>query len=356
MTILFFNYKNMKNKNIVRISLFILILILIKMYYLDLSNIFSKNYNIVKSEVEENIILDSENIWNKKLWHLWLKTDTSKINIDFDDILWGGPWKDGIPAINNPKFVSINNAIENMAYLNDKSEWISVEINWEAKFYPYEILVWHEIVNDVIWNKKISVTFCPLCWSAIVYDRIVDWKEVNFWVSWLLYDSNLLMYDNLTESLWSQSMWKSVVWDYIWTELEFINSNLMTFKQFQDKYSDWKVLSDSTWFVRNYWVIPYWDYGESDVLYFPVWNEDLRFHKKELFYITNYNDESIAFSLKDLRKAWIWEIRVWDNLIKATFDKWTIEVYIWNEQLKWYYEMWFSWVNHNVWNKNVWSK
>jgi hypothetical protein len=170
-----------------------------------------------------------------------------------------------------------------------------------------------------------------------------------------LYDSNLLMYDNETESLWSQSLWKSVVGDYLWTQLDYIKSNLMTFEEFKNKYADWEVLSDNTWFNRNYWEVPYWNYNNNDFLYFPVWNEDLRFPKKEIFYIVNYKDESIAFLLKDLREKWNWEITIWNNVFKATFNKWIIDVVLDDEILKWYYEMWFSWVNHNIWNKNVWS-
>jgi hypothetical protein len=241
-----------------------------------------------------------------------------------------------------------------MDFLSNKSQWISVELNWEAKFYPYEIIVWHEIVNDEIWNKKIAITFCPLCWSAIVYDRMVENKELSFGVSWLLYNSNLLMYDDETESLWSQSLWEAVVWKYLGVELKYIKSNLITFKEFKNNYKNWKVLSSETGFSRSYGNIPYWNYTENDELYFPVKNSDIRFSKKEIFYIINDNNESIAFKLSDLREKGVWEIKIWDTKYVAKFSDWIIDVKSENKILNWYYEMWFSWIDHNKNSKNVW--
>jgi hypothetical protein len=347
----------MKNKNIATILFIIVIIISIKIYSLDILSLFSKNYDTVKIKADE-IVSKSDFIKiikiEQKLSHFWLKTDTNNINIEFDDILSGWPGKDGIPSINKPKFVNVEKALEKLKFLKLKSNWISVEINDEAKFYPYEILVWHEIVNDSIWEKNISVTFCPLCWSAIVYDRNINWKKLEFWVSGLLYESNLLMYDKKTESLWSQSLWKSVAGKFAWIELDLIKSNLMTFDEFKKKYPNWKILSDDTWFLRDYWNIPYWDYNNNDDIYFPIKNEDLRFFKKEIFYIVNYNWKSLAFLLKDLRKKWSWKLKVWENIFEATFKGWIVNIKLKDEVLKWYYEMWFSWINHNVWNKNVW--
>ena len=348
---------------IIYVLLFIVTVSISTLFFLNITNDWIIEYDNKEikqiSEKEDLHISDKEKVDNQKNEQLLLtsglKTDTSKRSIKISEILDGGPGKDWIPSINSPKFLSIENAKKQMDYLNNKSNGISVEIDWEARFYPYNILVWHEITNDSIWDKKISVTFCPLCWSAIVYDRDINWEEVLFWVSWKLYESNLLMYDNKTESLWSQSLWKSVVWEYLWTDLKIINSNLMTFEEFTKKYKNWKVLSDDTWFNRSYWYVPYWDYDESDTLYFPVWNEDLRYNKKEIFYIINDQKESVAFLFKDLREKWFWEITIWNIKYKATFKEWILEVRKWNKIINWYYEMWFSWINHNVGNKNVWS-
>lgn len=287
-----------------------------------------------------------------------LKTNTSKSSIDLGKILDWWPWKNWIPAINHPVFIQISEVWDSMPYLKDLSYGISVVFDWIARFYPYDILVWHEIINDTIGNKKISVTFCPLCWSAIVFDRIIDWEKVYFWVSWKLYESNLLMFDNINESLWSQSEWEAVVWEYLWTKLDIIKSNLLTLKQFRDKYKSWLVLSDKTWYNRNYWVIPYWDYNTNETLYFPVSNEDIRLNKKEILYIVNdkENSNSLAFVLKDLIQEKKASLKIWNLNYIANYNEWNIDVSLdWNI-FNWYYEMWFSWINHNVGSKNIWMK
>jgi len=231
-----------------------------------------------------------------------------------------------------------------------------VNIWGKAKFYPYNILVWHEIVNDSLWGENIAVTFCPLCWSAIVYNRDIDWEKIIFGVSGKLYESNLLMYDDLTESLWSQSMWEAVVWEKLWKKLEYIKSDLMSFWDFKHNYKNWRVLTDDTGSRRNYSQIPYWDYTENDDIYFPVENSDERFHAKEMFYIVNNGGESVAFKFSDLRTEKKAELLIWENKYGATFDKWIVDARVNWKELPWYYEMWFSWATHNKGSKNVWKK
>lgn len=326
---------------------------------IEIKDEWNFDLNNINNNTSENLInTGNQELEKKEFWLLnsWLKTNTNKISIDFNEILSWWPWKDWIPAINNPSFVDMSVAKKELSFLKEESFWVSIEYEWDVKFYPYEILVWHEIVNDVIWNKKISVTFCPLCWSAIVFDRDLAWEEVNFWVSWKLYQSNLLMYDDLTESLWSQSLWEAVVWDYLWTKLQILKSNVLTFKDFKSNYKSWKVLSDKTWFSRSYWTVPYWDYDDNQTLYFPIQNNtDTRFHLKEIFYVINDWDESIAFLLNDLRNEWLWAITIWQKKYEATYIDWIVDVKLDSKIINWYYEMWFSWVNHNEWSKNVWS-
>ncbi len=286
-----------------------------------------------------------------------LTTNTAKTSIDLDLVLDGWPGKDGIPAINTPKFLSQTQAESQMKYLNENSRGLVLDIWWEQRYYSYDVLVWHEIVNDEIWWEKVSVTFCPLCWSAIVYDRMVNEKEVNFWVSWRLYNSNLLMYDDVDETLWSQSLGEAVIWDQLGTKLEVVKSQLMSYPEFTTAFPNWVVLSDDTGFIRSYGQIPYGDYDENDDLYFPVENDsDARFWKKELFYIVNNGEESVAFHWDDLRAAGIAEIQAGENLYQANFSQWLADVSLDGVVLPWYYEMWFSWINHNEGNKNVWSE
>ena len=285
-----------------------------------------------------------------------LATNTSKSSIDLNLVLDGGPWKDGIPAINNPKFLSQKDAESQMKYLWENSRGIVLDIWGDQRYYSYDVLVWHEIVNDEIGWEKVSVTFCPLCGSAIVYDRNVNGRKINFGVSGKLYNSNLLMYDTHDETLWSQSLWEAVVWEQLGTKLRVVKSQLMSYSEFTNAFPDGVVISDETGFSRNYGNIPYGDYDENDALYFPVENDDARYGKKELFYIVNNDDESVAFHWDDLRELWEAEISVWDNTYKAKFWKGLADVTLNGEILPWYYEMWFSWINHNEGNKNVWSQ
>ena len=285
-----------------------------------------------------------------------LSTNTALSSIPIDEILDGWPGKDGIPAINNPQFINQEQARESSSYLWQDDLWIVLHRWDEARFYGYDVLVWHEIVNDEIAWEKVSVTFCPLCWSAIVYDRNINGREVNFWVSWKLYNSNLLMYDSFDETLWSQSMWEAVIWDQIGTKLSVVKSQLMSYDEFQSAFPEWVVLSNDTGFSRSYGQIPYGNYDQTKDLYFPI-NSDLdaRFHPKELFYIVNNNDTSLAFSWDDIRSEWSASIQVWEDTYTANFDAWLIDVTLNWDILPWYFEMWFSWASHNSGNTNVWS-
>ena len=304
----------------------------------------NKITNEVKTQGSEQAFLSSK-----------LITNTAISSIDQKLVFGWGPAKDGIPAINSPEFLTISEAKKELSFLGEQDYGIAVSIDWETKYYPYGILVWHEIVNDEIAGQKVAVTFCPLCGSAIVFDRNTDEGELQFWVSWKLYESNMLMYDTTTESLWSQSLWEAVIGDKTGQKLEIINSQLMTFWELQSNYPNAKVLSDNTWHVRNYGFVPYWDYDTSEDLYFSVQNEDVSFSKKEIFYIIPIWDDSAAFHLADLRSSWEIEYKYWDELVQIQYDNGIIKTVLWWEELPGYYEMWFSWRTHNTENENIWS-
>jgi len=330
---------------------------IIESWYFDVTGIEQMILDKVDTDLEKSIEEKKQKA-KQEFLRDGLKTNTENKSISLSDVLDWGPGKDWIPAINNPKFLNIEWAKSDLTFLNNDSNGIVVQVWDTAKFYPYAILVWHEIVNDTIGDEKISVTFCPLCGSAIVYNRVLNGEEHFFGVSGKLYQSNLLMYDDKTESLWSQSLGEALVWDYLGQELEYIRSNLMTFSEFQENYPLWEVLSDDTGYFRSYGRIPYGSYDENDTLFFPVKNQDLRFHKKELFYIVNNKElwESVAFLFKDLREQGKWKIKIWESTYKATFKDGVVEVIRDWEIQKWYHEMWFSWITHNKESKSVWFK
>ncbi|MFH5885847.1 DUF3179 domain-containing protein [Halalkalibaculum sp. DA3122] len=187
------------------------------------------------------------------------ETNTSKSVIDIEELIPGGPGKDGIPAIDNPEFVSTDAA---RSWVSSKEPVIAVEYRGEARAYPLQILIWHEIVNDRIRDTPILVTFCPLCYSALVFERRVDGEVLRFGVSGFLRHSDMIMYDRRTESLWQQFTGKALIGDYVGTRLKQINSQIISFSQFRNSYPDGKVLSRNTGHKRPYGNNPYGGYDD----------------------------------------------------------------------------------------------
>jgi len=146
-----------------------------------------------------------------------METNGVKHLIPLDKIKGGGPPKDGIPSIDNPVFTNAKDA----NFMSDSDTVIGLDINGETKAYPLFILVWHEIVNDIVSDTPVSVTYCPLCYTNQVFERIIDGKTVEFGTSGKLYNSNLLMYDRLTESYWSQALGMAVTGELTGYELDY---------------------------------------------------------------------------------------------------------------------------------------
>ena len=191
----------------------------------------------------------------------WPKTDFSKRNISFEEILSGGPPKDGIPAIDDPVFIKNYQAKK---WLNPFEPVISVEIDNIAKAYPLQILMFHEIVNDVISNHAISVTFCPLCNTSIVFSREVNGKRLDFGTTGRLRNSDLIMYDRQTESWWQQFTGEAMIGFYTGMELTELNSQIISFENYQKHYPNGLVLSRNTGFKRQYGNNPYLGYDHID--------------------------------------------------------------------------------------------
>ena len=184
-------------------------------------------------------------------------TDWALRTISTDEILSGGPPRDGIPPIDNPTFETPESAA---AWLQGNEPVISVEINGEARAYPLQIMTWHEIVNDELGGTPILVTFCPLCNSAIVFDRHVDGEIFDFGTSGLLRNSDLIMYDRQTESLWQQFIGEGIVGEKAAVRLNFIPSLLISFDDFVAQHPDGEILSVDTGFNRQYGRNPYAGY------------------------------------------------------------------------------------------------
>ncbi len=220
--------------------------------------------------------------------------DLTRHSVSPGQILNGGPPKDGIPAILDPKFVSASTA----TFLMPDDRVIGVFVHAKAKAYPLKILNWHEVVDDSVGGKPLAVTFCPLTQSAIVYDRKLGNKTLRLAVSGKLYESNLLFYDKATESLWSQIKGQAVAGPLTGRRLEPLPGIVTTWADWRAAHPDTLVLDINTGYSRNYGIDPYQGYESSDEVMFPVSPTDDRLPAKErvLGLTINGVDEVFPFS------------------------------------------------------------
>lgn len=185
--------------------------------------------------------------------------------IPVEEILQGGPGRDGIPALDHPAVLSAA-----AAPWSDDDRVIGVVAGGEARAYPLAILNWHELVNDRLGGVAILVSYCPLCGTGMVFDREIDGTPRNFGVSGLLYRSDLLLYDRESESLWSQIAATAVTGPASGQRLRLLRSRQQSWKHWREAHPDTSVLSPATGHVRNYSRSPYGDYARNDRLYFPL--------------------------------------------------------------------------------------
>ena len=190
---------------------------------------------------------------------LEFSTDFSIHSVPYSEILSGGPPKDGIPAIDQPNFVSIPEANE---WLKSMEPVILVEINKEAKAYPLQILTWHEIVNDSLGGVPIIVSFCPLCNTAIVFRREVSNLVLDFGTTGRLRYSNLIMYDRQTETWWQQAEGVGIAGKLTGTQLEPVPAAIISWEEYKSGYPQGLVLSRETGFSRAYGQNPYTGYDD----------------------------------------------------------------------------------------------
>ncbi|MFW6075684.1 MAG: DUF3179 domain-containing protein [Chloroflexota bacterium] len=223
--------------------------------------------------------------------------DGVKHLIPLDDVEWGGVEKDGIPSIDSPRFAGPDGWDE-MNYDPDRLV-IGVEVGGRWRAYPLQILIWHEIVNETFNGRPLLVTYCPLCGSAIVYEREIDGQVVEFGVSGELYNSDLLMYDRETDSRWDQINGTCVIGELTGKRLTYYPSETMTWRDWQETYPDSEVLSRDTGYQREYDGEPYNSYFNSDQLWFSVANRDDRLTLKTMVTGVELGDGTFVAYVKD---------------------------------------------------------
>lgn len=257
----------------------------------------------------------------------------------------GGPPPDGIPAINEPQFVPI----DQVTWGDDIQAIVLDDDNGPVRVYPYNVLVWHEIVNDTVGGVPVAVTFCPLCGSAIVFERTLpDGDATTFGVSGGLIESNMIMFDRDSETLWQQSTGRALAGDFVGAELALHPFQLVTLGDVRNTQPDALVLSADTGYARDYERNPYGDYDDNDRFLFAPSTLDERYPAKLIMAAFLVGDQRVAVPWLALREAGEVEAvvagvpvvaRVVDGELDVTDGEGRV--------IPFYFEMWFSWAAQN---------
>ena len=232
---------------------------------------------------------------------LEFSTDFSKHSVPYSEIISGGPSKDVIPAIDNPVFISVDEA---EPWLAKVEPVIFVQVGEDARAYPIQILIWHEIVNDTIGGLPLTVTFCPLCNTGIAFERTVDGRELDFGTTGRLRNSNLIMYDRQTESWWQQGTGEAIVGEYLGTTLKMFPVSIISWGDFFAAFPDGKVLSRDTGYNRDYGRNPYVGYDDINNSPFLFKGEipPGQLAAMERVLALELNGEAVAYSFTTLRE------------------------------------------------------
>lgn len=244
--------------------------------------------------------------------------DVTNATVDTAMILPGGPPRDGIPALTLPEHVTVEEA----DFLSDDDRVLGVALNGIARAYPIMILNYHEIVNDTFGTQRVAVTFCPLCGTGIAFESTVAGRMLSFGVSGLLYNSDVLMYDRETDSLWSQILATAVSGPMVGRELSRIPVTHTTWRNWRDAHPETQVLSIDTGHSRVYYRDPYRGYADTSRIWFPVTSRDSRLDEKTVVVGLEIDGVFKAYPIERL-PAGQTELRdvVADEAITVSYDR-----------------------------------
>jgi hypothetical protein len=236
------------------------------------------------------------------------KTDFDRHAVPLSEFQSGGPGKDGIPAIDEPRFLTA----EDVDFLEPDEPVIALEVDGEARAYPIQVLIWHEIVNDEIAGVPVAVTFCPLCNTAIVFDRRLRGRTLDFGTTGNLRDSDLVMYDRQTESWWQQFGGRALVGELTGSKLEQLPARIAAWRDFRAEHPEAKVLSRETGHERPYGQNPYFGYDDVDSPpFFSTRNaDDDRLPPKARVVYLERGGEAVAVPFTTLRERRVVRVRV----------------------------------------------
>ena len=231
------------------------------------------------------------------------RTDFSRHTVPLEEIVAGGPPKDGIPAIDRPRFETVASAGR---WLTRREAVLVVEHGARARAYPLRVLIWHEIVNDRIGELPVAVTFCPLCNTALVFERRHGGRVLDFGVSGQLRHSDMIMYDRQTESWWQQATGEAIVGVLAGDSLRRVASQTVSWAEFRAAHPRGEVLSQDTGYDRPYGTNPYAGYdgpGNSPLAAFFKGRRDDRLPAMERVAAVRIGAETVAYPFSRLREA-----------------------------------------------------
>ncbi len=236
------------------------------------------------------------------------RTDFSRTLVSPGEFQAGGPGKDGIPAITHPRFLRP----ADVHFLGAREPVIELLHDGDARAYPLQILVWHEIVDDRVGGVPVAVTFCPLCNTAIAFDRRVGRETLEFHVSGNLRNSDLVMYDTTTESWWQQFSGQALVGRYAGTNLQQLPARIVSFADFASAHPHGRVLSRATGFDRRYGDNPYPGYDDvpSPPYFAAAHANDRRLPPKERVVLVERDGDSVAVPFSVLQRRKVVEVTV----------------------------------------------
>jgi hypothetical protein len=238
-------------------------------------------------------------------------TDFCRHLVPLSDFQPGGPGKDGIPALDHPRFAPASS----VDWLARREPVIELAVGRDVRAYPLQILIWHEIVNDRVNGMPVAVTFCPLCNTAIAFDRRVGGRTLSFGTTGNLRNSDLVMYDRQTESWWQQFGGKALVGRYAGTRLQQLPARIVAWREFARRHPDGLVLTRNTGFSRPYGQNPYSGYDDaSSPPFFPAAHAgDHRLPPKERVVFLERGHEAAVVPFSVLQRRRLVRVTVGDH-------------------------------------------
>ncbi len=252
----------------------------------------------IDGDIGSNNDVDLETLFAQRLGGQW-DTDFTIHSVDLGEFVSGGPPKDGIRSLDDPAFESVSEADSG---LEEREPVIVVDINEDARAFPLRILTRHEIANTTIGDTPVTVTFCPLCNSAITFKRELNGVVHDFGVSGFLRNSDLVMYDRQTETWWQQFTGEAIVGVQTGALLDIVPSSVVSWSDFKAAHPDGQVLSQDTGFGADYGFNPYIGYDSDENPFLFRGEFDDRLSPIERVVAVELNDEAVAYPFTALEE------------------------------------------------------